>query len=475
MKRRDFLAAAAGAGLAAGAWPIAARANAAAAQRVVSGAVTGDGKPLAGVLVSDGCRVARTDAQGAYRLPTGADSGHFVFVTTPRGFWSEQYYRPLAGLPQDTRVDFPLRSLEQPDRFDFVFITDMHVECNRRFSLPKTQASLREIAALSPRPAFLWGQGDISLQEDMGKDYLACLALAKMPFRNGPGNHDILVAQTNPREPYQRLFGPTYYSFDWGPIHCVMMDGNRVMSNVQRMGCIHGGVGESELAWLAADLAAQPEGKPIIAGIHIPLVSSFPERHTRMNIPPFSRIVNNAKIIDLFARHRVRLVLQGHAHENERQTIRGVEYVTSGALAGSWFRGGEGMERNVDGVPRGYRVVSVDGSKITHRYRTSSESRVERQGEFVNLPRNVSAGDKIEVLFNCYDAPNEATAQLRLDQGPIQPMPSFIPLNAEGLGQPHHFRQTLRTDGLSRGRHTIEVRVRWPDGTEVVERAGFEV
>ena len=47
---------------------------------------------------------------------------------------------------------------------------------------------------------------------------------------------------------------------------------------------MHGAVEGSELAWLRADLAAQAPGKPIIVGIHIPIVSTYPQR--RRESPP---------------------------------------------------------------------------------------------------------------------------------------------------------------------------------------------
>ena len=128
----------------------------------------------------------------------------------------------------------------------------------------------------------------------------------------------------------------------------------------------------------------------------------------------------------------------------------------------------------MDGTPRGYRIVSVAGGKITHRYVTSTESRVDRQGELEGLSGPLPAG-RAELVFNCYDAPNGSTARARIDQGTFQPMPSYAPPNAEGLERPHHFRLLADLSGLKAGHHYLEVRVEWPDGTEVVEHEMFEV
>ena len=243
---------------------------------LLRGTVRAEGSPLAGVLVSDGFRVARTDAQGCYELPPSANRGRFVFVSTPAGYWTDKFYLRTEQATAAGRADFTLRRVEQPDRFDFVFIADVHLE-NKKIGVTKFQASLREINQLQPRPVFLWSQGDISLQGHAGSDYAEALKLVDMPVRNGPGNHEMMLAKENPREDFEQLFGPTYYSFDWGAIHCIVLDGNKPISGVKDYKGVHGAVEGSELAWLRADLAAQPSGKPIVVGIHIPIVTTYPQ------------------------------------------------------------------------------------------------------------------------------------------------------------------------------------------------------
>jgi hypothetical protein len=443
----------------------------------IAGRVTGDGKPLAGVLVSEGSRVVRTDGEGCYELAVGRDSGAFVFVTAPAGYWTEAFFVPTAKAAKARRADFTLRAVSPSKRFDFIFVTDIHLE-NGKVGIPKFRASLLEINALQPTPAFLWSQGDICLQGHSGDAYAECLKLARMPVRTGPGNHEMMLDHKNPRDDFHRLFGPTYYSFDWGGIHCIVLDGNKPIPGGKDWKAVHGAIEGSELAWLRADLAAQPEGKPTVVGIHIPIVTTYPQR--RKESPPdapYWEVANRSLLTDLFAAHRVRLVLQGHMHENERTWIKGVEYVASISLSGSWYQSGKGMERGVDGCPRGYRIVSVDGTRITHRYCSSCESRVDRQGEWYGLDKPLPASSEVGLVFNCYDAPNGSTAQARLDGGDWQPMPAFPAIGDQkiSLVMPHHFRLMVDTQTLDPGRHTAVARVRWPDGTEVTEQGVFTV
>ena len=123
------------------------------------------------------------------------------------------------------------------------------------------------------------------------------------------------------------------------------------------------------------------------------------------------------------------------------------------------------------------RIVSVDGDRISHRYQSSAESRVERVGEFYGLKDPLTAKTETAFVFNCYDAPNESTAMARIDDGPWRPMPRFAapsPVTA-GLTMPHHFRLVADTTTLGSGRHNITVRVTAPDGTTMTASGPFDI
>ncbi|NLX55052.1 MAG: hypothetical protein GXY58_08060 [Planctomycetaceae bacterium] len=442
-------------------------------EMLLRGRVTADAHGVSGVLISDGYRVTRTDAAGEYQLPIDGQSGRFVFLTTPRGYWTEDFYCPLDAARAAGRADFVLTPVPHGDRFDIVFITDMHLADEH--GVRKFQASLAEINQLQPPAVLLWAQGDICLQDGSGAAYRAGLSAAAMPVRHGAGNHEMLLSEDNPRGEFERHFGPTYYSFDLGPVHCIVLDGNKPIPGEEGWRAVHGAVEGRELAWLEADLAAQPQGTPIIVGVHIPIVTTYPER--RQDNPgdaPYWEMTNAQALTELLARYRVRLVLQGHMHENERATVQGVEYVESMSLSGSWWKSGSGLERGVDGTPRGFRIVSVDGDRITHRFRSSCESYVDRDGEFYGLEQPLAPSAATSFVFNCYDAPNGATARARLDEGPWQAMPAHRAVNKElQLVMPHHFRLVADLSRLPAGPHTIEVEVTWPDGQLVRERSPF--
>ena len=67
-------------------------------------------------------------------------------LTTPRGYWTDKFHAPLEKSAVSKRVDFSLLPKSQPDRFDFVFMSDLADLATGpgKVGTPKTKASIRE-------------------------------------------------------------------------------------------------------------------------------------------------------------------------------------------------------------------------------------------------------------------------------------------------------------------------------------------
>lgn len=52
---------------------------------------TKETKPLAGVMVTDGMNVVKTDKKGRFSL-SGFEKTRFISITTPAGFETQQFY-----------------------------------------------------------------------------------------------------------------------------------------------------------------------------------------------------------------------------------------------------------------------------------------------------------------------------------------------------------------------------------------------
>ena len=362
--------------------------------------------------------------------------------------------------------------------FDIAFITDVHIE-RGRLAVSKFSRTITEINSL--KPAFVWDMGDMSLYPNSGKAYLDCIKQLQMPLYACPGNHDIALYDTNPRKLFNDCFGPTYYSFDFGGVHFITLDGNTV---VQRQGnnTIDACLDPRQIAWLKADLEATPQQIPVMCGVHIPIVSTYIKRRGGGAFPkdfPIAPQFNKSRaeeIINILALHNVKLVLQGHAHENERITVKGIEFISSISVSGCWWRSGEGFERGVDNVPRGYRIIEVRGGRISHRYVSSCESKVDRQGEFMGLDHPIIPSKSSAIIFNCYDAPNGSIAKARVNSSPWTPMRQYTEKGGcVKMQMPHHFVLRTDTTRLTPGKHRVTAHVTWPDGTIVTETTSFIV
>ena len=75
-------------------------------------------------------------------------------------------------------------------------------------------------------------------------------------------------------------------------------------------------------------------------------------------------VANAPQVLEIFARHNMIAVLQGHTHINETVVWQGVPYITGGAICGNWWHG------PYLGNPEGFTVVTVAGGKVTTRYET---------------------------------------------------------------------------------------------------------
>ena len=163
------------------------------------------------------------------------------------------------------------------------------------------------------------------------------------------------------KEMFKDRFGPTFYSFDHKGHHFIVLDSVGITPDHN----YEARIDDDQLAWLAKDLAAQATGTPIIVSTHIPLVTAVSSyAAVGPKTPPPAPFVNGPAAIKLFAGHNVLGVLQGHTHVNETVLWRGIPYITSGAVCGNWWKGTR------LGTPEGFTVVSVANGKLNTRYET---------------------------------------------------------------------------------------------------------
>ena len=187
------------------------------------------------------------------------------------------------------------------------------------------------------------------------------------------GNHDLVAAMPedgsepsdDPRSVFRQRLGVsrTYYSFDALGYHVVLLDSIHVLGNKLKY---QGLIDPEQMEWLREDLSKISKARPIIAALHIPLLTGFFQatKGATAAAPADRVVVNNIDVLDLFKEHNLVLVLQGHLHVTEMLRWQNTTFITGGALSGRWWRG------SWHGTPEGFNLVTLRGDRIEWEYLT---------------------------------------------------------------------------------------------------------
>jgi 3',5'-cyclic AMP phosphodiesterase CpdA len=157
------------------------------------------------------------------------------------------------------------------------------------------------------------------------------------------GNHEYETADA---APYCEVFdlpnNERWYSFDWGDVHFVGIDTERL--------------GDEQLAWIEADLARSTQPWKV-AYMHRPMYSSS-QHGSDMRI--------RGMLSPVFEAHGVKLVLAGHDHDYERAKLQnGIAYVvTGGGGRGTYGSGYNGFTAFSEGVIH-FLYIEVTGDALS--------------------------------------------------------------------------------------------------------------
>ena len=361
----------------------------------VFGKVTCNGNGVKDVLVSDGIDIVKTDANGNYRLQSDK-KWKMVFMTIPSG-----YEAPLEGiLPRFWKeleadantaeeVDFELTEASN-DNYTLLVLGDLHLarRTGDLAQFEKVAGFMNKTIAAAPGKVYALTLGDMTwdmywLSNNFGfSDYRQTMEsyFSNVPFFHTMGNHDNEMevgGDWAKALKFTENLAPTYYSFNLGKIHYIVMD-NMDFTDVEP--------GESnrskyaknftaeQLAWLKKDLSYVDKATPIFVTAHEPLARpSGIEWHEQLN----GKDADLDTFIGIFDGYNVKF-LSGHTHNifNKNWTSTFTEH-NSGAVCASWWWSGHitpGIHIAQDGAPGGYTVWTVNGTQTTHYYQAALQS-----------------------------------------------------------------------------------------------------
>ncbi|MEZ6063704.1 MAG: calcineurin-like phosphoesterase family protein [Planctomycetaceae bacterium] len=464
---------------------------------------------LAGVAVSNGRDVVKTDADGHYSISVTDDS--IVFVIKPQGYRAQMdenhlsrfYYihkpngspthlkfpgvEPTGPLPSS--IDFALTRQDEPAAFDVLFFGDPQ---------PRDQREIDYIAhdvvegLIGSEAAFGVTLGDILFDDlSLFDSFNRTIGRIGIPWYNVIGNHDINFAADRDElsdETYERVYGPAYYSFDYGPVHFVVVDDVHWMSDGEKM-FYRSGLSDAQLDFIQNDLAVVPQDRLVVAMMHIPLVKSTPWLEPKRD-----------RLFRILESREHCISLSGHTHHHEHVMIGGDDgwrkpkphhHMINVTVSGSWWSG-KPDEHDIphtmcaDGTPNGYTIMHFDGLKYLLEYRAARrESDYQIRVMADEVVRREDIGTK-KFHANVFNAMPGADVTWRLDdrtdwnamQKVVEPDPLFLKLWTEEQPDPDslawralpkpmpspHLWQAALPEDLEPGTFTIRVKAVNPNG-----------
>ena len=398
-------------------------------------------RPLPDVRVSNGRQIVPTNRSGRYELPLADDMA--LFVIKPRGWRTPlsadmlpQFYHlhkphgspPLkfggvaATGPLPESVDFALYPQEEPDQFHALLFGDPQ---------PRNQQEVDWIAhdvideLVGTDASFGVTLGDIAFDDLTTFEPLnRAIALLGIPWYNVIGNHDINYdahTRAHVNETYERVYGPSYYSFDYGPVHFLVLDDiNWLFDEGKGEGHYVGGLGPEQLEFIRTDLAQIPEQQLVVLMMHIPLVD-VEDRH---------------ELYRLIEQRPFCISVAAHEHVHEHRFIaredgwRGPQphhHIINVTVCGSWWSGApddRGIPHALmaDGAPNGYSIISFDGTKYALEYKVAG--RPADYQMLIQAPEVIAAGraGDTAVFVNVFNGSERSTVEMRLGDGDWRPM-----------------------------------------------------
>jgi len=193
----------------------------------------------------------------------------------------------------------------------------------------------------------------------------------KTPVHWVPGNHDIgvnnLIPDRDSVDMYRAEFGADYYEFTHGESKFIVLN-SVLLDRPENLQDEH----QVQMEFLGDTLKSRAarDSEHVVAFMHHPLflenaeegdldfdwAPSPPNQPSGYWTIPLER---RAPVVKLLREANVQTVFAGHWHRNHVASDDGLDVVVTSAL---------GYPLGDD--PSGYRVVSVDEGKLTHRYET---------------------------------------------------------------------------------------------------------
>lgn len=362
----------------------------------VYGIVSSAGVGVENVVVSDGAEVTVTNEKGIYQLKSAKKWG-YVFISVPSGYEVPsvgvlpQFHRALKNSADVVeRADFKLEKVDGQDSYKIFMLGDMHL-ANRTGDLGQFAQFTSDLTDYMTRhkgeKMYALTLGDMTWDlywysnSYYFPQYLNTInsQIKNLQIFHTMGNHDNDFQTRSDYDAavkYVDQICPTYYSFNIGKVHYVVMDdidcssydGTESRNYVKSLSA-------EQLDWLAKDLSHVAKTTPVVVAMHAqvfyPTTSGFKIDHDQ---------VNTLRLFDILDGYTVRFVT-GHTHKLFNVTpdapiVDGHNFreYNSGSVCASWWWSGNltpGIHIGTDGTPGGYGIWDVTGTDFQCLYKST--------------------------------------------------------------------------------------------------------
>ena len=362
----------------------------------VYGIVSSAGVGVENVVVSDGAEVTVTNEKGIYQLKSAKKWG-YVFISVPSGYEVPsvgvlpQFHRALKNSADVVeRADFKLEKVDGQDSYKIFMLGDMHL-ANRTGELGQFAQFTSDLTDYMTRhkgeKMYALTLGDMTWDlywysnSYYFPQYLNTVnsQIKNLQIFHTMGNHDNDFQTRSDYDAavkYVDQICPTYYSFNIGKVHYVVMDdidcssydGSTSRNYVKSLSA-------EQLDWLAKDLSHVAKTTPVVVAMHAqvfyPTTSGFKIDHDQ---------VNTLRLFDILDGYTVRFVT-GHTHKLFNVTpdapiVDGHNFreYNSGSVCASWWWSGNltpGIHIGTDGTPGGYGIWDVTGTDFQCLYKST--------------------------------------------------------------------------------------------------------
>ena len=404
-------------------------------------------QPFVNIRVSNGREIVTTDSEGRWKLPVEEDA--IYFLIKPSGYQASldedklpQFYyihkpngspklkfagsKPTGPLPLS--IDFPLYRSEEQEDFRILLFGDPQPRNKQEVDYAAHDVISELVGTTSA--TFGVTLGDIAFDNlETLEPFNQAVAMIGIPWHNVIGNHDInLDAKTRKHvnETFESIYGPTYYSFDYGQVHFVVLD-NIDWGEVKGRKRYIARFGERQLEFLKNDLASLPESQMVVLLMHIPILDCKDHQEV-------FRLIEKRPFCVSVSAHRHVHTHQFIGKEQGWQGEKEHHHIVNVTVSGNWWSGlkndrGIPHTTMADGAPNGYSMMSFANGKYTMEFKGAGLPASEQM--LIQTENELTTKEDSDFWVNVYNGSSKSTVEFAVDDSTawksVQQVAAFDP------------------------------------------------